>query len=122
MEGDKDITEILKEILKWTKFEGMQKVKGVLESTLNDDVKRLIYELSDGRTSPMISRIVKADPTTVRDYWKKWGVLGIMEIHPKYKKRYRRVFSLKEVGIELPKVEGLTEEEEKTEGEEEENE
>ena len=105
MDNDQEIKNILKEILKWTKFEGMQKVKQVLEATLDTDAKKLIYELSDGRPSPAIARIASVSDQTVRNYWKEWAVLEIVEVHPDYKKRYRRVFSLKEVGIKVPEVE-----------------
>ena len=105
LNDDQEIKDILREILKWTKFEGMQKVKQVLEASLDNDVKKLIYELSDGKSSPEIARIAEVDQSTVRDYWKKWAVPGIVEIHPNYKKRYRRLFSLSEVGIEVPEVE-----------------
>jgi len=104
MNEDKEIKDILKEILKWTKFEGMQKVKQILENTLDNNTKKLIYEFSDGRSSPAIARTVGVDPSTVRDYWKAWAVLGIVEIQPEYKKRYHRTFSLKEVGIEVPSL------------------
>ena len=119
MNENKEIRDILREILKWTKFEGMQKVKQVLETTLDTDTKKLVYELSDGISSPKIARIAGVDPTTVRDYWKEWDVLGIVDIHPDYKKRYRRVFSLKEVGIEVPEAKKSAEtREEAGEGEE----
>ena len=104
MDSDPEIKEILREILKWTKFEGIQKVKQVLETTLDSDIKKLIYEMSDGKSSPTIAGIVKVDPTTVRGYWKDWAILGIVEVHPDYKKRCCRVFSLKEVGIEVPEA------------------
>jgi len=109
------VLDILQEILKWTKFQGMQDVKKILESELDDNAKKLIYELSDGKSSPEIAKIANVTPMTVRNYWKKWSKMGIMEIHPDYKKRYRKVFSLEEVGIEVPgleKVEPVEKEEE----------
>ncbi|MDH5754434.1 MAG: hypothetical protein OEY95_04435 [Candidatus Bathyarchaeota archaeon] len=116
---NKEIRDILREILKWIKFEGMQKVKQVLENTLDTDTKKLVYELSDGISSPKIAKIAGVDPATVRDYWKDWDVLGIVEIHSDYKKRYRRIFSLKEVGIEVPEAkENAETKEEAVEGEE----
>ena len=108
MNDDQEIKDILKEILKWTKFEGMQKVKQVLEDTLDNDDKKLIYELSDGRPSPKIARTVRVSDQTVRNYWKAWAVLGIVEIHPDYKKRCRRVFSLEDFGIEVPVIKATT--------------
>lgn len=119
LDNNEEIKNILKEILKWTKFQGMQKIKQVLETALNTDTKKLVYELSDGISSPKIAKIAGADSSTVRDYWRDWAILGIVEIHPEYKRRYRRIFSLKEVGIEVPEVKEKTEaQEEKPEGEE----
>jgi hypothetical protein len=108
MNDDKEIKDILLEILRWTKFEGMQKVKQMLESALNTDIKKIVYELSNGLSSPEIATMAAVDESTVRNYWKDWAVLGIIEIHPEYKKRYRRIFSLKEVGIEVPPIKVAT--------------
>jgi len=112
MNEDEETKDILREILKWTKFQGMQKVKQILENALGGNTKKLIYEFSAGRSSPAIARIAGVSDWTVRDYWKDWLVLGIVEIHPDYKKRCHRVFSLREVGIEVPQ---LTEHTERTE-------
>lgn len=99
------IIELLKEMLKWSKFEGMEKVRTVMDLELDNDIKILIYHLSDGESSPKIAKKIKLDPSTIRDYWKRWAKRGIMEIHPDYKRRYRKVFSLGEVGIEIPELE-----------------
>jgi hypothetical protein len=117
--NDQEIKGILREILKWTKFQGMQNVKQVLEDTLDTETKKLVYELSNGTSSPRIAKIAGVDPTTVRDYWKDWVVLGIAETHPDYKKRYRRVFSLKEIGIAVPEVEETIEQTEEEQSEDE---
>ena len=123
MNEDKDIKDLLKELLKWTKFEGMQKVKQVLEDTLDSDVKKMTYELSNGLSSPEIAQAVGLDSSTVRDYWKDWAIIGIVEIHTEFKKRYRRIFSLREVGIEVPKTKAVptvkAEDQETNEGEKE---
>lgn len=102
MEPDDETKEILREILKWTKFQGMQKVKQVLEVALDTDAKKLVYHLSDGRPSPAIAKSAQVSSSTVRRLWKEWAVMGIVEIHPAYKKRFHRVFSLKGVGVEIP--------------------
>ena len=81
------IINLLEEILKWTRFEGTEKVRTVMDSELDDDTKKLIYHLSDGESSPKIAKIVKTDPSTVRDYWKKWAKKGIMKIHPDEKEK-----------------------------------
>lgn len=119
MNNDQEIKDILREILKWTKFQGMQEVKQVLEAALDNDNKKSVYELSDGRSSSAIAKIMAVSDQTVRNYWKDWTVLGIAEVHPDYKKRCRKVFSLREIGIVFPQVQEIIDEteEEKTEGE-----
>lgn len=104
-QGNRDV---LLEILKWTKFQGIQQVKQILEANLDNDTKKLVYELSDGRSSSAIATIAKVSRCTVRDYWKLWAPMEIIEIHPDYKKRYRKIFSLKEVGITVPTYEEPT--------------
>ncbi|MCK4443486.1 MAG: helix-turn-helix domain-containing protein [Thermoplasmata archaeon] len=108
MDSDDETKDILREILKWTKFQGMQNVKQVLENTLDTDAKKLIYHLSDGRSSPDIAAIAGVTSTTVRQYWKDWSAIGIVGLHPDYKKRFHRVFSLELVGIEIPGFEKTT--------------
>jgi len=103
-DDNKKITQLLEELVKWTKFKGMQEVRGILVSILDTETKRLIYHLSDGMSSPRIAKISKVHSSTVRDYWQAWAKVNIVEVHPSYKKRYRRIFSLDEVGLEIPKV------------------
>lgn len=98
-QGNRDV---LLEILKWTKFQGMLQVKQILETNLDTDTKKLVYELSDGRSSPDIAKKVNVTAQTVRDYWKAWALILIVELHPEYKKRYCKIFSLKDVGIVVP--------------------
>lgn len=119
MESDKEVKDILLEILKWTKFQGMQQVKQILETNLDTDIKKIVYELSDGKSSVEISRIAKVSDWTIRNYWKSWAPIQIVEIDPNYKGRYRKVFSLKDVGIPVPSYEEPSEEQENDSEEEE---
>ena len=96
--------QLLEEIAKWTRLQGKQQTKNIVKSLLSDEKKRLIYHLSDGRSSPEIAKIVKVDPSTVRDDWKSWAAEGIVELCLEYKRRYRRVFLLEELGLEVPEV------------------
>lgn len=98
------IIELLEEILKWTGFEGNQRVKEVLLDELDTDDKKIAYELSDGRSSPDIAKEVDVIDKTIRNWWKKWVKRSIAEIHPSYSKRIRKIFLLGDFGIEVPKV------------------
>jgi transposase len=106
LENSQNIVEVLKEILKWTKFSGMQELKRVLETNLDDTIKKSIYHWSDGSDSKQIASRAKVSDQTVRNYWKKWAAIGIMEPCPKFKGRYWKLFSLEQIGIEMPDTEG----------------
>jgi len=96
--------ELLREILKWIKFEGMQRVKGVLTDVLQKDIERIIYQFSDGRGSSDIAKLAGVSHQTVVNYWKRWSTLGIVEAErARGGTRYRRVFSLEDFGIEVPR-------------------
>jgi len=108
-----EIIELLGEILKWIKFDGMQRVKNTLMDVLQKDVERIVYEFSDGRSSMDVAKLAGVSHQTVVNYWKKWSRLGLVEAErAKGGTRYKRVFSLEDFGIEVPqpKIELSTEE------------
>jgi hypothetical protein len=97
-------TKILKEILKWIKIDGISKVKDILIKEMSDDKKILVYHYSDGKSSDEIEKLLnkKVTDMSIRNWWKGWAKLGLMELHPNYKKRYIKVFDLADFGIEIP--------------------
>lgn len=110
-EGASDrIIEVLEEILKWVKFQGWQNVKGILSEVLEDDVSKLVYHYSDGRSSREVAEKVRVSHSTVTNYWKRWAKIGIVEpIRVRRGIRYKKVFSLEEFGIEVPEGDTPTE-------------
>lgn len=105
MDNEK-VVQLLEEILKWTRFQGMLKVKEVLQDVLKTDEEKLSYHYSDGKGSREVAALagLKAH-TTVVDLWKKWAILGIVEpIRVQRGIRYKRSFSLSDFGIEVPKA------------------
>jgi len=97
-------TEILKEILKWTKVTSFNQVKNVLNSILDTDSKKLIYQLSDGKlTSTEIIKKSKASSATITKYWNQWPKLGLWEpVSAEGGKRFKRGFDLEDFDL-LPK-------------------
>ncbi|MBI4009670.1 MAG: hypothetical protein HY361_00550 [Candidatus Aenigmarchaeota archaeon] len=100
------VIELLESINKWVKLTGVEKAKQVIEKEFSDETKTLVYHLSDGRSSDDIERLLnkKTTDNTIRTWWKRWSKMGIMEIHPNYKKRYWKTFDLEDFGIEIPEV------------------
>lgn len=112
-EGEQDrVVELLEEILKWVKFDGMQNVKSVLLDALQKDPQRIrAYHFSDGRGSKEVANLAGLKShTTIIDWWGKWAPLGIVEpIKVRGGERYRRIFSLEALGVEIPELEALSE-------------
>jgi len=100
----KSIEHRLVQLLKWTKFAGMQQLRTILAQNLQNDKEMLIYELSDGeRTTREIAKLAKVGShATVTSYWKRWSNLGIVEPSQKRKGRFQRICSLEEVGLTVP--------------------
>ena len=102
----KDIANTLRELLKWSKFAGMQQLRNVLSQTLKTDTEKLIYEFSDGikgaREVAGVARV--GSHATVLAYWKKWSRVGIVEPSSTHHGRYQRICSLEEVGLEAPQM------------------
>jgi DNA-binding PadR family transcriptional regulator len=79
--------------------------QNALTSLLKSDAEKLAYEHSDGKTSREVATIVGVSHGTIANYWKKWARYGIVtEISSKGGgTRYRRIFSLQDFGIDVPK-------------------
>ena len=106
----KELINLLSEILKWTRFIGKQQLKALLLDNLTEDVEKVVYELSDGKSLREIERICKENGysvshVTIGNYWEKWAPVGIVEPSKKFKGRFERIVSLKEVGIDFPTIE-----------------
>ena len=100
-----DIADTLKEVLKWTRFAGMQQLKGIVSTSLENDVQKLVFELSNGQNSTRdIAKIAGlGSKSSVERYWEKWAKLGIVQPSSKIQGRMQRICSLEELGIETPK-------------------
>lgn len=99
------VIELLEEILRWTRLQGIQNAKAVLEDTLANDILKVAYQLSDGRSSSVVGKACGVTGMTVTNYWRRWFTLGIVQPSPKYKGRFERAFSLEDLGIEIPPIE-----------------
>lgn len=108
MSQNNEQTKILKEILKWIKVTSFNQVKDVLNSILDTDSKKLIYQLSDGKlTSTEIIKKAKASPNSVSKYWQEWEKAGIGESKSAQGGiRFIRSFDLSLFGIVVSTREG----------------
>jgi hypothetical protein len=100
----KNIEYKLDQLLKWSRFAGLQQLKNLLTQNLTSDRELLVYELSDGEhTTREIAELANVrSNATVVGYWKKWSKLGIVEPSQNRQGRFKRFCSLEEVGLTVP--------------------
>lgn len=106
-EPESEQVKLLREILKWTKFAGMNQVQSVLETTLNTPEKRLAYQLSDGSKGTIevgkLSKLGSASKVSV--LWREWRRKGLGDsVSVQGGDRFKRTFDLEDFGIEFPAV------------------
>ncbi len=108
MSGETEEVKLLREILKWNKFAGMNQVQSVLEKTLNTPEKRLAYQLSDGKNGVReVAELSRVGSTfKVNTLWKEWKRKGIGDTLSVRGggDRFKRTFDLEDFGIEFPAV------------------
>lgn len=99
------VHDTLKQILRWVKFQSLDRARQVIEKEVGQDSKRiLVYELADGeRGRPEVTKLSAVPSSTIQAWWDRWFKLGIMEASPKRKGMVRKLCSLEEVGLDLPK-------------------
>jgi len=97
--------KLLEELVKWTKFSSMPGVRKTLLDILKDDERKLVYQLSDGKGSVEIAKMSGVGASTIPEWWKTWNKAGITEAIPvKGGERAKRIFSLEDFGIDVPKM------------------
>jgi len=98
------IDKTLKEILKWTRFANISKLKETLEAELDSNEKKLAYENTDGENGLKEVAVASGAPQdTIYGWWQKWFRLGLATESISYKGRMIKIVSLEDVGIKVPK-------------------
>lgn len=99
------MTEALRQILRWVKFQSLDRARQIIEKEVAQDPKRImVYELTDGeRGRPEVSRISGVPSSTIQIWWDRWYKLGILESSPKRKGMVRKLCGIEEVGLDVPK-------------------
>ena len=110
MSESESLSEKLDELIFWTRFSALPSFKALLLGTLKEDVDKLVYELSDGKWSTReIAQSIsrggrRITHVTVANMWNKWSILNLV-MPAQRKGRYKKVVSLKSLGIEIPQLE-----------------
>lgn len=104
---NEETNEILKQILKWVKLQGIEILRKKIkeEGLFTDKNHILAYYLSDGKNSlRFIEKETGINYQKVKSLWERWLDKGIAETTEQYGGgRCKRKFELDELGLELPK-------------------
>jgi len=106
MSKEDEIVYLLREILKWTRFSGLENARSEIRRTLDTDQKRLVYTLSDGENnSREIAEKCDVSDFTVRKYWSEWNKRGIVSpMSVRGGTRYKKSFDLEDFGLIVPEI------------------
>jgi len=99
-----ETNETLRQILRWVRFQSLERVRQIIEKEVAQDRKRiLVYELTDGEKGrPEVSRISGVASSTIQTWWDRWYSLGLLEPSPKRKGMVRKMCGIEEVGLAIP--------------------
>jgi DNA-binding PadR family transcriptional regulator len=98
--------ELLEELVRWTKVTSIPHVKKLLQEILQSPEEIIAYQISDGeKTSREVADVANVSQSSIAKWWKAWINAGIAESTSVQRgERARRIFSLDDFGIEVPKI------------------
>ena len=106
MNKEDKIIELLEELVKWTKVASIPRVNELLLSVLKSPEEMIAYQISDGeKTSREVADVANVGKSSIVKWWKVWIRAGIAESASVQRgDRAKRIFSLDDFGIEVPKI------------------
>jgi len=105
-----DVAQRLDELIAWQRFESMPKLRALLITGLDSDIKKLAYEMTDGENSRRdIAAKLRISDDNIQNYWGKWYELAVVR-PSKRKGRPQHIVSLEDLGMKLPKISSTKEE------------
>ncbi len=94
---NEDTNNILAEILKWQKLQGINLLRTLLPELLNNDKKINVYEMTDGKnTIREIRTKTGISFGAISKWWNEWYSYGVLE---KNNEKYKKLISLQELGL-----------------------
>ena len=93
-------TELLREAVRWLRFQSIEKAKAAVAALLDSDQKKLAFDMTNGsNTARGIGATIGVSHGTVVNWWGAWFSAGILFEH---EGTYKKLFSLSDLGIAAP--------------------
>lgn len=100
MENNERLLELMEEMVKLQKLMAMPTIRKLVEETLDKPEKMYVYEMTDGIiTREKIILETGASAGAISSWWNDWFSKGLLV---KESTKYKKIFSLKDLGIPLP--------------------
>jgi hypothetical protein len=95
-------TELLREAVRWLRFQSIDKAKAAVTQHLDTDEKKAAFEMADGLTSARsVAPKIGVSSPTIGNWWGAWFSAGILSEH---NGAYKKLFSLSDLGIAVPAI------------------
>src|SRR5687768_1517161 len=95
--NDPEVIALLTEAVRWLRFQGLEKAKAAVTEHLDSTLKRSVFDKTTGTASAReIVAATGVSLATVSNWWGEWYAAGILT---KEDGKYRRLFSLAEIGL-----------------------
>ncbi len=101
-ESNKEIIQLLRELVKWQRFSAITPLKEIIVGTLDKKEKVLVYEMTDGKNKREdIIKETGCSAGAISSWWIDWYARGLLEKIDGG--RYRKIISLGKIGINVSK-------------------
>lgn len=92
--------ELLREAVRWLRFQSIDKAKAAVAQYLDSDEKKIAFEMANGvSTARLVAEAIGVSSMTIGNWWGAWFSVGIMVEHNGF---YKKLFSLSDLGISVP--------------------
>lgn len=106
--------EVLEDIATWVKIGNFDNIKKILEATLKTPEEKLVYHLSNNRTTREINSACGVSIGTISKQWNAWYKIGLMKtVSVSRGDRFIKKFNLEDFGIDVPIITPKKEQESK---------
>ena len=100
MANEKQVVQLLQEMVQWLRFQNRHALRAAVEEMLTTKTDRTIYALTDGKKSqPEIAKRAGVSQPTISTKWKAWRKLGIVYEVPDEPGRCRHLAPLDSLGL-----------------------
>jgi len=95
-------TELLREAVRWLRFQSIDKAKAAVAQFLDTDEKKVAFEMANGATTATAAAAkIGVTSMTIGNWWGAWFSVGIMAERDGF---YKKLFSLSDLGIAVPSM------------------